>query len=268
MPRSNHARPARASIACTLVLALPISPLAHATSPSSCRADSGPQRLPLVELYTSEGCSSCPPADRRLQALARAGDPALAPVAWHVAYWDHLGWRDPYASPSHGERQRRAVALAGGRTVYTPQFFVSGREVRDPGLVATEALRVARSPARAALSAVVTPGGAEGWTLAVSARAPAQPSLQLVVTLTESDLSSSVTAGENAGERLRHGHVVRHSWTAPLADDGSIGWRQAVQVTPAQSAKGLDLIAFVQDLRNGEVLQALRVPGCHAPSGG
>jgi hypothetical protein len=92
---------------------------------AACDARSGPKTAALVELYTSEGCSSCPPADRQLSRLRQALDPAakVVPLALHVGYWDYIGWKDPYAQAAFGERQNRLVHANQRRTVYTPQFF-------------------------------------------------------------------------------------------------------------------------------------------------
>ena len=93
-----------------------------------CQAVSGPKRLQLVELYTSEGCSSCPPADRWLSTLK--GRPDVLAAAFHVAYWDHLGWRDRFASAAFTARQSQLQRSSGARHVYTPQVLVNGRDWR------------------------------------------------------------------------------------------------------------------------------------------
>lgn len=87
----------------------------------TCAARSGAQTVPLVELYTSEGCSSCPPADRWLSRSLRSD--AANFLAFHVDYWDDIGWPDRFASPAYSQRQRQRVAATGSRTVYTPQVM-------------------------------------------------------------------------------------------------------------------------------------------------
>src|SRR5436853_6095537 len=92
-------------------------------------AESGAQRNALVELYTSEGCSSCPPADRWLstqRAFAAAGK--VVPVAFHVTYWDYIGWRDAYADERHTARQKDRASASGARYVYTPQVVLGGHD--------------------------------------------------------------------------------------------------------------------------------------------
>ncbi|MDP2640606.1 MAG: DUF1223 domain-containing protein [Betaproteobacteria bacterium] len=100
---------------------------------AACDARSGPKTAALVELYTSEGCSSCPPADRQLSRLRQMLDPAaeVVPLALHVGYWDYIGWKDPYAQAAFGERQSGLVRAGQQNTVYTPQFFVGGTELRS-----------------------------------------------------------------------------------------------------------------------------------------
>ena len=95
--------------------------------------ESGDTQSSLIELFTSEGCSSCPPAEKWLSALKSSSDlwKKAVPVAFHVDYWDHLGWRDRFAKPEFTSRQHRYAAAWGGDSVYTPSFVVNGKEWRD-----------------------------------------------------------------------------------------------------------------------------------------
>src|SRR5436190_6312387 len=109
-----------------LLVAVGLPPAAHS---SSCRAQSPATRTPVVELYTSEGCSSCPPADRWLSGLkSAAAEGKVVAQGFHVSYWDSLGWIDRFATPSHNARQRELAALQGSRNVYTPQLVRDGRD--------------------------------------------------------------------------------------------------------------------------------------------
>ena len=105
-----------------------------ASAGAACDARSGPNTAALVELYTSEGCSSCPPADRQLSHLADSLDASaeVVPLALHVGYWDRLGWADRFAQDRFAQRQDWLVQANRQRTVYTPQFFVAGAEIQ-PG---------------------------------------------------------------------------------------------------------------------------------------
>ena len=95
-------------------------------------ATSGPYRTPLVELYTSEGCSSCPPADKWISKLGETLNDGFhaVPLAFHVDYWNRLGWPDPYSDPKFTERQQELARNNKQRSIYTPEFLVSGRETR------------------------------------------------------------------------------------------------------------------------------------------
>ena len=109
-----------------------------AADASECRVASDSRRAPLVELYTSEGCNSCPPADRWFARLP-VGPGAAIPLAFHVDYWDSLGWKDRFASPEWSERQRARVRGGGGRIVYTPKFLLDrGHLQRHPATAFAE----------------------------------------------------------------------------------------------------------------------------------
>ena len=237
-----------------------------------CRAQSGPQRAALLELYTSEGCSSCPPADRQLSRIASVAaltpGQEVVPLALHVDFWDYIGWKDPYARAEFTARQRALVAANGGRTLYTPHFFLNGREVRDRsrleaairGANARDAATSIRIRARAARE------GRLEMALQVDDAASGRPAapLALHIAVTESGLKTRIGAGENRGAVLVHDHVVRH-WLGPVPiGAGSVTIERSVGLTPEQAAKGVAVAAFVQDTRSGEILQAVATGGCKA----
>jgi len=92
-------------------------------------------RVALLELYTSEGCSSCPPADRFMSRvkLADISDQQLIPLSFHVTYWDHIGWKDRFGNPQHDARQRKLARMNNSSVVYTPQFIMNGKDFRRHG---------------------------------------------------------------------------------------------------------------------------------------
>lgn len=227
---------------------------------AACEFVSGAKTAALVELYTSEGCSSCPPADRQMRRLREALDPgALAvPLALHVGYWDYIGWKDPYAQPSFAERQEWLVHANRQRTLYTPQFFVNGTELRAARASLREAVRRQNQTPAAAdirLSAALT--AKETLRLSAQATAASRAPLALYVALTESALVSKVARGENAGATLEHDHVVRQ-WIGPVrfAADGAHVQRD-IALPAAWDRSHLALAAFVQDHDTGRVLQAV-----------
>jgi hypothetical protein len=175
-----------------------------------------PPRVPvLVELYTSEGCSSCPPADLLLESLSRDQPIARAeiiPIGLHVDYFNHQGWKDPFSSASFTTRQRSYSPVFGDENVYTPQMVIDG-EAAIPGIetdhirqAITEAASKPHLPLR--VTARVTGGKAQ-----LTIDRPAAPSnaerIQVIAAITEDGLSSVVTRGENHGRTLHHVAVAR-----------------------------------------------------------
>ena len=235
---------------------------------AACDVQSGPETAALVELYTSEGCSSCPPADKRLTQLPSGthGSDNVVPLSLHVDYWDDLGWKDPFAQPQFSERQSWLVHANGHKTVFTPHFFVSGTEVRDWRRdLGNELKRVTAQPARASIGLHAESGSAGTISITGSATtlgANAKASLALFVALTEDKLTSSVSAGENRGVTLSHDHVVRR-WIGPIAlKDGHTDFKQAVTTRPNWNATQLGVVGFVEDLGTGQVLQAVGASQC------
>jgi len=254
----------RTTTACIAAAALAATnPLAAA---AACDARSGPNTAALVELYTSEGCSSCPPADRQLSHLRRALDPAaeVVPLALHVGYWDYIGWKDPYAQEGFGERQSRLVHANGRQTVYTPQFFLGGSELRSWRGELREAVRRLNATPAAAdirLRSHLAPDGALELDAEANARTGAEPAA-LYVALAESGLTSAVTRGENSGAILAHDHVVR-AWIGPVPlVAGAIRLRREIKLPAAWNRAHLELSAFVQGERSGKVLQAIGAQQC------
>ena len=238
------------------------------TAVAACDARSGPNTAALVELYTSEGCSSCPPADQQLSRLRQALDPAaeVVPLALHVGYWDYIGWKDPYAQDRFGERQSWLVRANQHKTVYTPQFFVGGAELRAwrGGLRDTVRQLNAR-PAAAAIhiSANITPQGVLTLKAEATARAGAEPAA-LYLALAESGLVSKVTRGENGGVTLAHAHVVR-AWIGPVRlSEGAARLQRDIALPADWNRARLEVVAFVQGERTGGVLQAVSANRCVA----
>jgi hypothetical protein len=188
-------------------------PLLIATAPTT------PPRTPvLVELFTSEGCSSCPPADEALAGLARTQPVAgaeIIPLAFHVNYWDYLGWKDPYATPEHGDRQRRYALDGDDNRIYTPQMVVDGERsfVGNDDEARAQAATAARRP-KVPLRLTTR---VEGTAVVVTVRMDSAPAedLELWAVLAEDGLSSQVKRGENAGRKLSHAAVVRTLVTLP-----------------------------------------------------
>jgi len=241
-------------------VALSIVPLVHA-APGECSARSGPGTAALVELYTSEGCDSCPPADAWLRKLPAAGAGLVVPLAFHVDYWDYIGWKDPFASPAFSARQRELAGIARTRVVYTPQVVLAGRDYRgwaSGARLATDVRAVNAVPARADLSLALA--GAEFRAAATVSKAGDRADAALYVAVYENGLANEVTAGENRGATLRHDFVVRE-WWGPVALDRA-GAAELARKSAARGPAAGGVAAFVQSRRTGEVLQALALPAC------
>lgn len=250
-----------------LVIALILALLAPAAAlAQTCSRQSPPHTLALLELYTSEGCDSCPPADRFVSSLragrmAGLGSDQLVPLSLHVDYWDYIGWKDRFAQAAFGGRQRWLVELARSRRVYTPEIFVGGQELRNwSDSLPAAVQRINARPARADIGIVLGKAGSGGLLLEVSVRAMQDASL--FVALYENALSSEVRAGENRGVTLKHDQVVREL-IGPIAlkAAGSHSVKRTLRLPPGAEVGNLGVATFVQT-EHGEVLQALALPVC------
>ena len=277
---TRRAVPGRQAAALLLVAGLLAPPGAHPAANASCSAQSGRHTAALVELYTSEGCDSCPPADRWLSGLAARGyaPDRVVPLSLHVDYWDYIGWKDPYAKREFATRQRKHAQMKRARIVYTPQVLVQGEDFREwRSAPAFDAMvsRINAQPPRAALRLELPRGHSGG---AASGHRDGHLEARLVATLAErgaaaehavfiaayeNKLSGRVTAGENRGRTLEHDYVVRE-WVGPLAFDASGRLEQALRLPmlPGADPRQSGVAAFVQGRSGGEVLQALMLPVC------
>jgi hypothetical protein len=186
------------------------------------------------------------------------------PISLHVGYWDDLGWKEPFAQPQFSERQSWLVHANGHKTSFTPHFFVSGTEVRDwRGDLDDQLKRVTAEPAHAGIRVHAEATGPDAVSIAASATAPGSGDpLALLVVLTEDKLTSSVSAGENRGITLSHDHVVR-KWIGPIAlNAGHVDFKQAVTTGSGWNPAQLGVAGFVQNLRTGQVLQAVGESQC------
>jgi hypothetical protein len=182
-------------------------------SPAACNAMSGITVPTVVELYTSEGCNSCPPADRWLSSLK--GQPGIVSLAFHVDYWDRLGWKDRFADPAYTQRQNEASARGGAKFVYTPQVLVDGADYRAwPGLP--------RGASRSATVQLTLTRDGSAY-VARLVRGPGAPMrLAAFWVVTEDGHVSQVKAGENNGVTLHHDAVVRDYRAVPSVGDAPL----------------------------------------------
>jgi len=229
----------RKTIGCALLW---VCASASAAAAPSCTVHSAASTPHLVELYTSEGCRSCPPAEAWIGTLAP--EQALA-LAFHVDYWDDLGWRDTFAQAQFSARQQRFAARSGGG-VYTPEVTLDGREWR----AWSHAAPAAPAPAPYPLTLRIESGPG------VSARLDGVPAgaLRVQFALIEEGLVRRIERGENAGRVLTEPHVVR-ALAGPFAPEAA----QAQWTPPADAVRAqLGVVAWLLDT-DGRVVQALQL---------
>ncbi|MGH7603214.1 MAG: DUF1223 domain-containing protein [Gemmatimonadaceae bacterium] len=243
------------------------TPLAEAGP--ACRAQSGAQTTALVELYTSEGCDSCPPADHWLQTLGAQGyaPGRVVPLSLHVNYWDYIGWKDPFAQQRFSDRQRHLAQVLHSRVVYTPQVLLQGEDYRGwvGGGFEQALARINARPPKASIALEIEPGGPEALRTRVRAEladAGQAADAALYLASYENRLVSSVSAGENRGRTLTHDFVVLE-WVGPIAfENGRVAETRDLPLLPKAVAAHSGVAAFVQNRRSAEVLQALMLPAC------
>ncbi|GMQ90113.1 MAG: DUF1223 domain-containing protein [Gammaproteobacteria bacterium] len=236
-----------------------------------CSAKSGAYAVALLELYTSEGCSSCPPADQWLKSLPAQGftSERVIPLSLHVDYWNYLGWKDPFSQRKFTLRQRRMQEINRLPTIYTPQFILNGKEFGPRG--SSQYLdrylnKINGAAARAHINLTLrrTMSGDLEVTGNAAVPDPAhRRNVDAYLVLYENRLSGAVRTGENRGRVLEHNFVARE-FIGPLAITNTAGVRLDRTLRLRQDWKTADLgiAAFVQDRRNADVLQALALPIC------
>lgn len=262
----------RHRVAAATIALLAFAPAANA---ETCRKDSPAHKVALVELYTSEGCSSCPPADRWLSALVKKPqDERIVALALHVDYWDSLGWRDRFANPVFTQRQNTLTNLSRARFAYTPEVFLGMRELRgwsNPSELESAIRAINKLPAQADITLSLQAGASarERVVHALFRLRPgtAAPQAQGFIAIYEDMLSTAVERGENRGATLRHDRVVRQ-WLGPLPlRAGAADILRTIAIPPEWQADHLGVAAFVEDPSAGAILQASSLEGCRIPGG-
>lgn len=255
-----------------LLVLLALSTNAMAQSPDVAQADDNrtnsvksPQnRVALLELYTSEGCSSCPPADRFLSELTSAGisSKQLIPMAFHVTYWDYIGWKDRFASEQYDNRQRDLAHKHNSKSIYTPQFVLVGEDYRKYKTFSSDINKLVSQKAKVDLELEVK-------------RVDEEVQLKLKSDITDSDvkevgfyfvivennLSSDVSDGENEGEVLHHNYVVRKLSDAYYQSkpNNQLVKEHTIKLDAQWKKRDLSIVAFAENPHTGEVLQAVRL---------
>jgi hypothetical protein len=217
-------------------------------------------RVPvLAELFTSEGCSSCPPADRILELLAR--QPPIDGVdviimSEHVTYWDHQGWRDPFGSTTFTARQQMYGKFFKLESVFTPQLVIDGTsQVVGTDIAGLKAaLAKAAAKPKPQLNVDLRESGANGIVATASGPGLATATGEEVMwVVTEDDLVVEVTRGENARHTLRHAGVVRWFTTRKIGASGTASASIEIPLRAEWKRDHLRVVAFVQSVRTREV---------------
>jgi hypothetical protein len=243
-----------ALVACGAALAA-----AHRGSPP---APLPASRVPVVlELFSSEGCNSCPRADAYLSTLDRLqpvdGVTVIA-LEEHVDYWDGLGWRDPFASPAFGERQSAYARVLADHGVFTPELVLDGREVL-PGDDAAAAAAMQRDAREPRAHVAVRRDGGRVVVDVTDVPPPgdsADDAAEVLLAVTESGLESDVAAGENEGRRLKHAPVVRALRVLGRVASGAFHADVPLDAVFAWKPRALRVVAFVQRARSHRIVGA------------
>ncbi len=262
--RASHLRASHVRALLTASCAL----LAAAAVPSSGFAQaaaSKPASIAVVELFTSEGCSSCPPADALLRQInlkqANAGQ-LIVGISEHVTYWNNLGWRDPYSLPVFTERQSVYASRLSAEGSYTPQMVLNGRDQfvgSDDGALQRALLDDFRR-SHLDLSILSSNRTHSGVDVTFSLKQPAKP-LDIIAVLTDDADRSNVLRGENGGRLLQHVSVARSLTRVATVKDDS---RQSVHLPlpdgfQTEGNSGHHLILFAQEPNQGAILGAATV---------
>ena len=220
----------------------------------------GRPRTVILELFTSQGCSSCPPADELLSKLQREhfGGAIVVPLAYHVDYWNYIGWTDPFSSARWSQRQHEYARAFKGSQVYTPQLVINGRVQlvgSAEGPIRTEIERQLKDSDFGTIAITNVARAGNELHVDVRARLDAKqngPHAKVVVTLFENGATTAVTSGENSRRKLSNDAIVR--WQNSVADLASNGveasGKAVIPLDPGWRIGNLGIAAFIQDTRN------------------
>ena len=246
------------ALASALLIATPM-----VSNAAECSAKSGAQTVPLLELYTSEGCSSCPPADKWLSNLKVN---QFTPLAFHVDYWDYIGWKDKFSKAAYSDRQRKTAAFSNAGYVYTPQFVFNGRDFKgwDNSRMSEAVAQQQKLASRANLTLDAVTEANGSITLKANAgavNAKDAGHADVFIALYENKLVSQVKAGENSGSTLKHDYVVRELFGAYQMNNQN-QFSKNFALGSEWKNKDAGAVIFVQDATSGEILQSLQLKFC------
>jgi hypothetical protein len=245
------------------LLATPLKP--HAATPDS-SGSTVPSSVAIVELFTAEECSSCPPADSLLRQINLKQTDAgqlIVGISEHVTYWNDLGWKDPYSSPTFTERQSVYASRLSSEGSYTPQMVLNGRDqfVGSDGSTLNRALRDDTQREHVVLRIVSSTNGSDGVDVKFSVAGKPSKPLDIIAVLADDTDRSNVLRGENGGRQLQHVSVARSlTRVATLRDDGEQSVHVSLPGGFSGNGAGHHLILFAQEPHQRAILGAATMP--------
>jgi hypothetical protein len=258
-----------ASIGAAALLIL--STFGRSTGAAAPREPGSAPRVVVVELFTSEGCSSCPPADALLKKLSEqpfSPDVRIVALEEHVDYWNQLGWKDPYSAAQFSQRQSDYSQVFGTDGVYTPQMVVDGQNefVGSRALAAREAIQKAANQPKAEIALVAGASASPEkpvFEVEVKSLGGVSPrgEAELWVAVTEKGLQTDVKAGENSGETLKHAAVVRNLRKIDTLGDPA-GFHRQIQlaIDPGWKKENLAVVVFLAEKGSHKIIGAAAIP--------
>ena len=242
------------------LLAIAGAVLMHCAGEAQPAKRDGRPRTVLLELFTSQGCSSCPPADELLSRLQRErfGGATVVPIAYHVDYWNHIGWTDPFSSARWSQRQNQYASAFESSQVYTPQLVINGRVQlvgSAEGPIRSEIERQLKDSDSGTIAITGVARAGNELRVGVRARLDAKPNgthAKIIVTLLENGATTAVRSGENAHRTLSNDAIVRwQNAVAAIEWNGvAAGGTAVIPLDPAWRIDRLGLAAFIQDSRD------------------
>ena len=243
---------------CAGLMVLPV--VASELSGQKIVKTSGDNISPVIELYTSEGCSSCPRADDFLTRLGETMDEKFhaVPLAFHVDYWNRLGWEDPFSQAKFTDRQRWIAELNQQGSIYTPELVVTGVETRGGENIVDLVTQTNTKPAQVSILLEATSSGdnkVQANLIIENTSGANKPGL--FVALYENNIVREIKGGENKGRTMHYNYVVRHLSKETTLPEGETSRIFSMKIEPDWNIENLGVAVFVVNNKNGETLQAV-----------
>jgi len=215
----------------------------------------------VVELYTSQGCSSCPPADAKLGEIA--AEPGFIGLSFHVDYWDYIGWKDPFARPEHGKRQRAFANKFGMSHVYTPQMVVQGitHAVGSRSDEIADAVELATAMPRMPVTVTDTGAGVVQIEVPNAAGYVTPQDARVILIGYDAFHETAIKRGENSGKKLGYTNVVR---SMEVVGDWSGDAVSISAALPAEMTSAGGCVVIIQSIADGRILGAAQLKGTAA----